>query len=124
MKKSIYLELLQHVINTINEQRLASLEDLHYLAFNEDYYIVGYYQAEQWLKEHDVSSFEAIADVIAWEEGALGEVTLKPSDMNAERIVNLYVYVLGEDLLSDFNLDNNVSEVLFDMEEMAKSLQS
>ena len=24
-------------------------EDLHHKVFNEDYYIIGYYQAEQWL---------------------------------------------------------------------------
>ena len=117
MKGSIKQELLSHVINTINDNDLDTFEELHFHAFNEDYYIIGYYQAEQWLKQHDISPFKAIAEVIEWEDQVFGESHLKPEDINAEKIVNLYVYAIGEELLSDYDLDQDVSGLLKDLED-------
>ncbi len=108
MNNSIRTELKEHLINVVNEQMDADasgFEDLHYLAFNEDYYIIGYYQASEWLKGHEVSEFEAIADVIQWEDDVLGEVSLKAEDINSEKIVNLYVYIKGEELISELDID-------------------
>ena len=116
MQQSIREELKQHVINTIKEQDLDSFGELHFHAFNEDYYIIGYYQAEQWLKQHDISSFEAIADVVQWEREMLGEVSLDCEDINSEKIVNLYVYVLGEELLSEYDLEQDQADLLNDLE--------
>ena len=115
MNTSIYNELLAHVITTIKEQELVDFDDLHYHAFNEDYYIIGYYQASEWLKKHDVSAWEAIADVIQWEQDALGETNLKPEDINSEKITNLYVYVKGEELLSNYDLDQDREALLADL---------
>jgi hypothetical protein len=116
MKDTLKNELLNHVISTIEDQAIDTLDDLHFKAFNEDYYIIGYYQAEQWLKQHDINPFEAIADVIEWENAAFGEVTLNPEDINAEKIVNLYVIIKGEELLSEYDLDQDVSELLKNLE--------
>ena len=116
MQKSIQKELLQHVIQTIQDTELESFEDLHHECFNADYYIIGHYNAEQWLKKHDIDAFEAIADVIEWEEQVFGEVTLKPEDINPEKVVNLYVYVKGEELLSEFNLDQSRYDLLADLQ--------
>lgn len=116
MNTELKNELIHHVINTINDNDLDTFEDLHFHAFNEDYYIIGYYQAEQWLKQHDISPFEAIVDVIEWEDQVFGESHLKPEDINAEKIVNLYVYIKGEELLSEFDLVQDVSDLLKDLE--------
>lgn len=59
MNNSIRTELINHVITTIEEQELTSFDDLHFHAFNEDYYIIGYYQADQWLQQHEVSPWDA-----------------------------------------------------------------
>ena len=115
MNESIRQELLQHVINTINEQALTDFEELHYHAFNEDYYIIGYFQAGEWLKEHNVGEFEAMGAVIEWEQETFGEVNIKAEDCNSEKIVNLYVYLLGEELLAEFNLDQTLDELLSDL---------
>ena len=64
----------------------------------------------------DINPFEAIADVIEWENAAFGEVTLNPEDINAEKIVNLYVIIKGEELLSEYDLDQDVSELLKNLE--------
>lgn len=122
MKHSIEQELITHVIDHLNDVYICcdndDLDELHHTAFNEDYYIIGYYNAEQWLKKHDVSVFDAISAVIDWERSTLGEVSLSADDINAERIVNLYVYILGEELLSEYDLDELTAQ------ELAEELQA
>ena len=115
MKTSIRTELLNHVIDTIKDQELDSFEDLHFHAFNEDYYIIGHYAASEWLKIHALDDFEVIGDIIDWERGTFGEVNLSASDINPERIVNLYVYIMGERLLSEFNLDQERDSLLIEL---------
>lgn len=110
-------ELLDHIINTISDQELTDFEELHYHAFNEDYYIIGYYQASEWLKKHDIGEFEAIADIIEWERDNFGEVTLKSEDINSEKIVNMYVYFKGEELLSEFDLEQSPKLLLEELQE-------
>lgn len=115
MNTSLRNELLNHVIDTIKDQDITDLDELHYHAFNEDYYIIGYYQAEQWLKHHEINPFEAIADVIEYQQTNFGIDAIDKDDINAEKIVNLYVYALGEELLSDYDLDQDVSGLLKDL---------
>lgn len=105
-------ELLHHVINTIKDQQLTNFDELHYHAFNEDYYIIGHYRADQWLKSHDISPWEAIEKVIEWEQGVIGEVCLKPEAINSEKIVNMYAFILGEELLSEFDLDQSPEDLI------------
>ena len=95
-------ELVHHIIDTINDNELESFEELHYHAFNEDYYIIGYYQAKQWLKSHDIDAFEAIDTVIDYEKSNFGETN---TAINSEAIVNMYVYIKGEELLYSLPVD-------------------
>jgi hypothetical protein len=101
MKASIKTELQQHVQDLIENGALTpeNVDDWHHIAFNEDYYIIGYYNAEEWLKKHDVGSFEAIAHIIEYEKDNFGEV-ISTVD-NAESVVNMYVYILGEEIIQD-----------------------
>ena len=117
MKNTLRIELLEHVIDTIKDLDLTEFEELHHEAFNTDYYIVGYWNAEQWLKQHDISAFEAISDVIQWERYNFGEVSLRSEDINAETIVNKYVYILAENLLAEFDLDQDQESLLDDLNE-------
>ena len=71
-------------------------EDLHHNLFNTDYYIIGYYRAEQWLED---KTFECIEVVKEYEEMNFGEVTTDLS--NSEQVVNMYVYIVGEHILQD-----------------------
>ena len=115
LNSTVNQELLSHIIDTIEDQDLTDFDDLHFHAFNEDYYIIGYYQADQWLKKHNISAWEAISDVVEWENNSFGEVNLKPEDINSEKIVNLYVYVLGEDLLNNYDLNQSKEELLSEL---------
>lgn len=108
MNESIKAELKQHLIDTINDYQddETDFDELHHRAFNEDYYIIGYYQSSEWLKSHDVDAFQAIAYVIEQENMHFGESHLKPDDINSERIVNLLVYFAGFDVMPSVDLRN------------------
>ena len=65
MENTIKIELAAHILDKINDGILddTNKDDWHYYAFNEDYYIIGYYNANEWLKKHNIDPFEAIETV-------------------------------------------------------------
>ena len=74
-----------------------NLEDLHHYAFNEDYYIIGRYQATQWLGEE---VFNVIDHIKEYEQTNFGEVATDLSE--PERVVNMYAYIIGETVVSEW----------------------
>ena len=94
-------EIKQYAIDTIRE-RLEydenyldqDIYDIHHDLFNSDYYIIGYYNAEQWLGNN---VFECIGIIKEYEQDNFGEVTTDFS--NSENVVNMYVYIIGEEIL-------------------------
>ena len=75
--------------------------DLHHEIFNTEYYIIGRYQAKQWLGS---DAFDCIYEIQEYENDHFGQVTTDLSD--PEKVVNMYAYVVGyeilEDVVSDF----------------------
>jgi hypothetical protein len=114
MNNSIKAELKAHISNLIEDETLTldNQDDWHNIAFNEDYYLIGYYNCEQWLIKHDVSAFEAINDIVEYEQGNFGEVNTKLD--NAESVVNMYVYILGEELMSGIDTLEELEELCND----------
>ena len=51
-----------------------NFDDLHHFLFNEDYYIIGYYQAEQFIKENDLNTFDLISYCQEQEKEHFGEI--------------------------------------------------
>jgi len=92
---TIKTELKNYIEENINNYA-SNDEDLHFHLFNEGYYIIGYYNAEQWLKEHNISVFEGIEFVQEYERENFG--TVKTYD-NAESLVNMIVYIVGGELI-------------------------
>ena len=74
-----------------------NIDDLHHHAFNTDYYIIGTYQAKKWLGDQ---VFEIIEFIKQYENDNFGEVSTDFSD--AEKVVNMYVYIIGEEIVSDY----------------------
>ena len=72
------------------------LYDIHHDLFNTDYYIIGRYEAERWMKNR---VFEIIGDIKQYEQCEFGECYTDLSD--AEKVVNMYVYIVGECILED-----------------------
>jgi hypothetical protein len=114
MNQSILKELKQHLIETVKDiySDDTDFSELHHKAFNEDHYIIGYYQANAWLKKHDVDAFDAIAYVVEQEQSHFGAIDWTPMDINSERIVNLMVYFAGFDVMPSCNLENITKEEL------------
>ena len=70
--------------------------DLHNQFFNEDYYIIGRYEAKQWLGDQ---VFDVIGIIQEYENDNFGEVTTDLTE--PENVVNMYVYILGEDIMAN-----------------------
>ena len=107
-------EFAQHAIDLLNDGIGINTHgcDLHNELFNSDYYIIGYYQAEQWLIKH-TGVFNAIGIVQEYENSNFGEVNTDLS--SSEAIVNMIAYIGGEDVLNTSetlqdNWDNILSE--------------
>jgi len=119
MKHSVKQELAHHILDRINDGVIddANKDDWHFHCFNEDYYIIGYYEAEQWLKNHDISAFEAIGICQEYENEVFGE-QYKMYD-NAETTVNMLAYIYGDQILNEIDADNieELTEALNDIVE-------
>ena len=81
--------------------------DLHHEIFNTDYYIVGRFQALEWLGN---DSFDCILEIQEYEDFHFGERHTDYSD--PEKVVNMFVYVIGEEILEEV-----ITEVLEGQEE-------
>ena len=116
MKTSVKEELLNSILDKINDGVLTNdnKDEWHYLCFNEDYYIIGYYECNQWLKAHDIDCFEAIEEVINYENDNFGETT---TSINSESIVNMLAYIWGEELICSFYADT-IEELKEEITEM------
>ena len=73
-------------------------DDLHNELFNTDYYIIGYYDCEEWLKNCGFGVFGSIEIIKEYEEQNFGAVSTDLS--SSEHVLNMLVYILGEELLS------------------------
>ena len=102
MKQSIREELTDYINEEVKNYTIyESIEDLHYHLFNEDYYLIGYYNCSEWLKTHNLGEFEAAAICTQYELDNFGELG-KPYD-NSESVVNMLAYIYGEELMNEMN---------------------
>ena len=100
MKNSVREELLDYAKEQILELGLdLNDDDLHHKLFNEDYYIIGYYNASEWLKKHNIGEFESIEllnELMMYHFGEIQKV-----DMNSEAVVNHLVYFWGYEIIDE-----------------------
>jgi hypothetical protein len=109
-------ELKSLIIDAINDNRLNDMPvtEIHNEVFNTDYFIIGRYEAEQWLINNG-GIFNAIEIIKDYENDNFGEVNTDFSE--PERVCNMYTYILGEELLNGLkfiqdNWDNDLNEEL------------
>ena len=107
MKQSIKAELKEYILEGIQELKIDNLtskpgrldaNELHQALFNEDYYIIGYFNAQQWLDKHFIDIFEALEEIKEYETYNFGEAK---HYTNAESMVNMLVYIYGEELIHE-----------------------
>ncbi len=97
---TINSEILDHAINGMdNVSEGTEASELHHKLFNEDYFIIGYYQAEKFLKNCEDGIFGAIDIIKTWEKTMFGDVNTDFS--SSEKVANMYAYIKGEELLQN-----------------------
>ena len=107
--KQEIIQLLIEQLDWIYDEQIGDLQELHHKAYNENYFIVGTYQAKKWV-EDNFGVFEAIEAVIDYEKFNFGEVITDIS--SPERLVNMLVYIVGEELIGLISEDMTSSEAL------------
>lgn len=102
MKNSVRAELSAHISDRITDGVLTNdnRDDWHFHAFNEDYYLIGYYECSKWLIEHGFEQFEAAGICQEYEIDNFGEAKVYH---NSEEVVNMLAYIWGEELLSELD---------------------
>lgn len=96
MKHSVKKELTRH-INEFNTE-----EQNHFTMFNEDHYIIGYFQSSEWLKKHNIGELEGVNICNEYEMEHFGEI--QTTFDNTEKLVNHLVYWFGLDLCSELEI--------------------
>ena len=89
------------------------VSELHNDIFNTDYYIVGRYQAKQWL---GADAFDCIGDIQEYENLHFGECHTALSD--PEQVVPMWVYLQGYEIIEECHEDvcNNYLDPQLKME--------
>tara|TARA_Y100000401_G_scaffold32952_1_gene24358 strand:- start:9860 stop:10237 length:378 start_codon:yes stop_codon:yes gene_type:complete len=103
MKQHTKAELIDFTIDGLESLKGTNIEadEVHNEIFNTNYYIVGTYEAEKWLEKNG-GVFNIIREVQEYEKWQFGE--LYTDVTNPEKLVNMYVYIMGEDILNDTKL--------------------
>lgn len=100
-----YDEIKNYFLDFINDNDddfiVENWDDLHHHAFNTDYYIYYTNQAMDWLGDETLHIINFIKD---YEMDNFGEVYTDFSD--ACKIVNMYVYIIGLDIVNDWQNEN------------------
>ena len=100
-------EIKEHFIESLRDiysfngwgaiQEMRENCELHHEIFNTDYYIIGTDKAKQWLGN---KALDIIGYIKEYEMDNFGE--LYTDLTSAENIVNMYVYIIGEEIVSEF----------------------
>jgi len=94
-------DVISYMISQLEDQVGLDndVSDLHHYLLNEHYFIIGTYQAKQWLSSYVFDAIEAIKE---YEQSNFGEVSTDFSD--PEKVANMYAYILGEEILSESDI--------------------
>ena len=93
-KQKVREYILDRLEGCVGEEQYAC--DLHHYLVNEDYFIVGYWQAEQFLGN---AIRDAIRLIREYEKENFGECTTDLSE--PEKVANMFAYIVGEEILGE-----------------------
>lgn len=96
-------EIASMIVDAINDRRLNDTYvcEIHNEVFNTDYFIIGYYDAEQWLI-NNYGVFAAIEKIAEYEKDNFGEIL---TDLgSSEKVCNMLVYILGEEIIQEITI--------------------
>ena len=112
MKTLTHIEndIINHLLDQLDDQIDVHKDQLHHNTFNTDYFIMYYSMAEKWLKDNDLSVFNAIQYCNEQEELNFGEI--QTTFDNAETLVNNYAYWKGEELIYSLECFEDLNTML------------
>lgn len=114
---SIIIEELEH--NCLQDEtitdRYSDLSKLHQRLFSEDYFIIGYYEANKFIEENFNSTFEAINIVKEYEEFNFGVFN---TPIDSESICNMLAYIIGEEIIYSLNEEEEIKEVIEELKNL------
>ena len=96
--KDFCMEQLQEIAEYAGAEDFKDMctSELHHQIFNTNYYIVGRYQAKQWM---GADAFDFIGDIQEWENMNFGEVHTDLSE--PEHVVNMWTYIQGYEIIDE-----------------------
>jgi len=116
LKQDVKNYLIQQLEDNIGIDN--DINELHHYLINEDYFIIGYYQARKWLEKESV--FESIEKVKEYEKDNFGEVSTDFS--NEEQTANMLAYVLADEILNENDTFQLFSKMSSNFDEDKKEL--
>lgn len=109
-------DVKQQLVDALQDGYLVGkpLNEIHHEVYNTGYFVIGRYQAEQYLVQSG-GVFNAIAEIQDYEENNFGEVITDLSE--AEKVCNMLAYIRGEEILNSLdtirdNWDEELTEEL------------
>lgn len=114
-------DIFQSVIDDIHDKLNDNVGlddygcDLHNELCNTDYFIIGRYQAKQFLGEHVFDAIEMIKD---YEQSNFWSVSTDFSE--PERVVNMLAYIIGEHVLAESGHLQNKWDVCLTADDLTK----
>ncbi len=113
------IKLIDIILDAIEDGLLDDMEvqEMHKECFNTSDFITGTYESGQFLDKH-YGVFNAISKVTSYEVDNFGESNTDIS--SPEKLLNMLVYVLGEELISELkSLEGKYDQfddgILFDL---------
>lgn len=106
-------EVLEDIHSSIKGYEGSYFENMFFDLFNASYYIIGTYQAKEWLE--NVGSLNCVQIITDWENEHFGEVQFKEFN-NFEKLASLAVYAVADELYQnmlndlDFEQDDEITE--------------
>jgi ribosomal silencing factor RsfS len=96
-------DLIQHAINGLQNLKGSNIYvcDLHNEIFNTDYFIIGYYESEQWLNDC-IGTFFAINIIKEYEENNFGVIMTDLT--SSEKVANMFAYIQGEEMFNELEI--------------------
>jgi len=98
---SIHAEIESAIFEYIEENNLDPTSNIDVdnarSEVTDNYYIIGYYQCDEWLKKHGLTPWQAIEFVQTWHIDNCGKEVLYP---NSEIIANEIAYIISFDVLT------------------------
>ena len=119
------LDGLTEILNGMDDSDVYDTDDLHNSLFNQDYFIIGHYNASRFMEKNQLDAFDLIFFVQDWEEENFGSTS---TSVDGESMVNMYAYIRGEQLLNELNslefgekyTKSQMTDVFLEVNEMLK----